>query len=141
MTVHLLRMAVGINSIADLIDLQERRRQINSDSKLFNTTRNVPKRVDELLDGGSIYWVIKRLIRVRQRIISINQEINNEGKKYCLIEIDPKQIKVEPRTQKPFQGWRYLNIEDAPVDIELSSSPEAELPEEMLIELKELGLM
>ena len=141
MTVHLLRMAVGINSIADLIDLQERRRQINSDSKLFNTTRNVPKRVDELLDGGSIYWVIKRLIRVRQRIISINQEINNEGKKYCLIEIDPKQIKVEPRTQKPFQGWRYLNIEDVPVDIELSSSPEAELPEEMLIELKELGLM
>lgn len=141
MTVHLLRMAVGINSIADLIDLQKRRRQINSDSRLFNTTRNVPKRVDELLDGGSIYWVIKRLIRVRQRIISINQEINNEGKKYCLIEIDPKQIKVEPRTQKPFQGWRYLNIEDAPVDIELRSSPEAELPEEMLIELKELGLM
>ena len=141
MTVHLLRVAVGINGIADLIDLQKRRRQINSDSRLFNTTRNVPKRVDELLDGGSIYWVIKRLIRVRQRIISINQEINNEGKKYCLIEIDPKQIKVEPRTQKPFQGWRYLNIEDVPVDIELRSSPEAELPEEMLIELKELGLM
>ena len=141
MTIHLLRMAVGINSIADLIDLQKRRSQINPDSRLFSTTRNVPKRVDDLLDGGSIYWVVKRLIRVRQEIISISQEINNEGKKYCLIEINPKQIKVEPRAQKPFQGWRYLNTEDAPVDIELRSSPKAELPEEMLIELKELGLM
>ena len=141
MTIHLLRMAVGINSIAELINLQKRRRQTNPDSKLFNTTRNVPKRLDELLDGGSIYWVVKRLIRVRQEIISVSQEINNEGKKYCLIEINPKLIKVEPRTQKPFQGWRYLNTEDAPGDIELRSSPEAELPEEMLIELKELGLM
>ena len=141
MTIHLLRMAVGINSIAELINLQKRRRQTIPDSKLFNTTRNVPKRLDELLDGGSIYWVVKRLIRVRQEIISVSQEINNEGKKYCLIEINPKLIKVEPRTQKPFQGWRYLNTEDAPGDIELRSSPEAELPEEMLIELKELGLM
>jgi hypothetical protein len=98
---------------------------------------------DELIDGGSIYWVVKRLIRVRQKIIGIEKMTNEEGKKFCAIELDPSHILLEPRSQKPFQGWRYLKTEESPAD-----APDGgvanfglDMPSEMMVELKELGLL
>jgi hypothetical protein len=143
MTVHLLRMAVRIESIAQLKEIQAERRASTKEKRLYTFTRNVPRRIDELIDGGSIYWVVKRLIRVRQEILSISQEINDEGRKYCAIELNSVPVLLEPRRQKAFQGWRYLKPEEAPKDLPEGSSLETEtdMPSEMLAELKELGLI
>ncbi len=143
MTVHLLRMAVRIESIAQLEEIQAERRAGTKGKRLYTFTRNVPKRIDELTDGGSIYWVVKRLIRVRQKIIGIEQEINEVGRKYCAIELSPAHVLLEPRQQKAFQGWRYLKPEEAPADLPAGASVEADtdMPLEMQAELKELGLL
>ena len=143
MTVGLLRMAVRIESISQLKEIQSERRALADDKRLHTFTRNMPKRADELIDGGSIYWVIKRLIRVRQRIIGIQKLTNGEGKKFCAIEIDPAHILLEPRSQKPFQGWRYLKLEEAPLDAPKGKKSilPTDMPSEMMNELKQLGLL
>lgn len=143
MTVHLLRMAVRIESIAKLREIQSDRMASTKGKRLHTFTRNVPRRIDELTDGGSIYWVVKRLIRVRQEIISIEQATNDEGRKYCAIELNPDHVMLEPRRQKAFQGWRYLKPEEAPVDLPEGAISEADtdVPPEMMAELKELGLI
>ena len=143
MTVNLLRMAVRIQSISQLKEIQTERRALTDGKRLHSFTRNMPRRTDELIDGGSIYWVVKRLIRVRQKIIGIEKMTNEEGKKFCAIELDPSHILLEPRSQKPFQGWRYLKTEESPAD-----APDGgvanfglDMPSEMMVELKELGLL
>jgi hypothetical protein len=143
MIVNLLRMAVRIESVSQLKDIQEERRSSTKGNRLYSFTRNVPKRIDELIAGGSIYWVVKRLIRVRQEIIKIEQEVNAEGKKYCAIELNPKHVLLEPRQQKAFQGWRYLKPEEAPRDLSAGASIDknTDMPPEMMAELKELGLL
>jgi len=142
MTTNLLRMAVRIESAAQLKEIQTERSNAGNEKKVFTFTRNVPKRVDELLEGGSIYWVIKRLIRVRQEIIGIDSAVNNDGRKYCRIELNPEHIFLEPRKQKPFQGWRYLKSEEAPIDLSkgTQTAQNNAMPDEMVAELKELGL-
>jgi hypothetical protein len=143
MTVNLLRMAVRIESISQLKEIQAERRASTKGKRLHTFTRNVPKRIDELTDGGSIYWVVKRLIRVRQEILGISQEVNDEGRKYCAIELSPVHVLLEPRQQKAFQGWRYLKPEEAPLDLPKGATLEADtdMPPEMMAELKELGLL
>ncbi len=143
MTVHLLRMAVRIESIAQLSEIQSERMASAKGKRLFTYTRNMPRRTAELIDGGSIYWVVKRLIRVRQKIIGIEQGTNEEGRKYCAIELAPEHILLEPRRQKAFQGWRYLKPEEAPGDLAAGADAEidADMPPEMQAELRELGLI
>ena len=105
MTVHLLRMAVRIESIAHLKEIQTERVQAENnggDGPLFTYTRNIPRRSGELVDGGSIYWVVKRLIRVRQPILGLHQKTNAEGRDYCAIELDTQHIQVEPQRQRAF---------------------------------------
>ena len=143
MAVHLLRMAVRIESIAHLSEIQAERMASTKGKRLFTYTRNVPRRTAELIDGGSIYWVVKRLIRVRQKIVGIEPGTNEEGRKYCAIELDPGHILLEPRQQKAFQGWLYLKPEEAPIDLPPGSTVEidADMPPEMQAELRELGLI
>ncbi|MAF49737.1 MAG: DUF1489 domain-containing protein [Rhodospirillales bacterium] len=144
MTVHLLRMAVRVESIGQLRSIQaERLKQSAKGRKkrLFTHTRNVPRRSEELLDGGSIYWVVRRYIRVRQKIIGVEQGTNSEGRKYCAIELDPELVMVEPRRQKAFQGWRYFRTRDVPKDLEQTVAETEELPAELADELRDLGLI
>ena len=144
MTIHLLRMAVGVESVAKLKQLQtERRVQSSTEnkSKLYTYTRNIPKRIDELIHDGSIYWVIKKYIKVRQRILGIERHTNDEGRAYCAIQIDPELKQVVPRRQKAFQGWRYLRPEDIPTDLHTSQSKVTNLPSALADELRELGLI
>jgi len=143
MTVNLLRMAVRIDSVSGLKIIQTDRRNLAEGKRLHTFTRNMPKRIDELIDGGSVYWVVKRLIRVRQSIIGIEQKLNDEGRKFCAIELDPAHVLLEPRQQKPFQGWRYLKPEESPPDAPVgeSSNFDANMPSEMVSELKDLGLL
>jgi hypothetical protein len=143
MTINLLRMAVRIESVSQLKNIQLERMANTEGGHLYTITRNVPKRIDELSNGGSIYWVVKRLIRVRQKIICIEQETSDDGRKYCMISLDPSHILLEPRHQKPFQGWRYLKPEEAPPDLAKGASSDFDMnmPSEMVEELKELGLL
>ena len=144
MTIHLLHMAARVESVAKLKQLQAERlvqSAAENKSELYTYTRNIPKRMDELIDDGSIYWVIKKYIKVRQRILGIERHTNEEGRAYCAIQIDPELKQVIARRQKAFQGWRYLKPEDIPVDLHPSQSKVANLPSALADELRELGLI
>ena len=147
MTVNILRMAARVQSIDHLLERQWQRmaqRVPDADgSVLYTFTRNVPKRIDELVDGGSIYWVIKRFVRVRQSILGIEPITNAEGRRRCRIQLDPVPVRTELYPHKAFQGWRYLRPEDAPRDLESGDVAEEqeEIPPEMAAELRHLGLL
>ena len=144
MTIHLLRMAVGIDSVANLKNKQSERLSLTgtgSEKALYTFTRNFPKQAENLIAGGSIYWVIKKYIRVRQEILGIERRENDKGKPICAIKIDPVLKRVVARRQKSFQGWRYLKINDTPEDFKSSNFTVNEIPSEMADELRELGLI
>lgn len=144
MTLHLLRMAVKIESISHLKKVQAERfrQERKKGGKYFYTfTRNIPRRKEELLDGGSIYWVIKKYIRARQPILGFEKRTNDEGRNYCAIRLEPEPIQVISHRQKAFQGWRYLTSEDAPSDLNLNDIQVDGIPIEMADELRELGLL
>jgi hypothetical protein len=133
---HLLKLAVGINDIDQLRQIREARAAERGGNWVY--TRNHPRRAQEVLAGGSIYWVIRGQIRVRQRVIGFRGERDDNGRGYCLIDVDAKLVATLSRTWRPFQGWRYLSPADAPPD---RSTP-AQLPSnQMLAELRALGLI
>jgi hypothetical protein len=98
-----------------------------------------PKRGAELLDGGSIYWVIKGQIAARQKLLGLEPVVGEDGIGRCALLLDDEAVAVTPRPMRAFQGWRYLNPEDAPAD--LTAPGAAEMPEELRRQLAELGLL
>ncbi|WP_417794513.1 DUF1489 family protein [Terasakiella pusilla] len=145
MTVHLRKLCVGIESVEHLEEVHAHRlaqaKASGGPAVLYAYTRNTPKRKDEVLDGGCMYWVIKGQFRCRQEIIGFENGVDEEGRKFCLIQLKPGLIKVEPRAQKPFQGWRYFEEKDAPSDLDENAVKGDDLPEEMQSELRDLGLL
>jgi hypothetical protein len=113
-TIHLIKLAVGAKSVADVAAWQAARAKIAP--PLRHRTRNFPKRADEILDGGSIYWVVNRVLSVRQRIEDIVQAKQADGTRCTDLVLHPKLVPVRGRLVKPFQGWRYLAAADAPPD-------------------------
>ncbi len=99
----------------------------------------MPRRAGELLEGGSIYWVIRRAVRVRQRILALDPVMGEDGRRRCALSLDPKLVPVEVRPWRPFQGWRYLEAIDAPPDV--SGDDLDDMPETMKMELRHLGLL
>lgn len=141
MAVHLIKLAVGVDSIEHLSQIQGRRRLENRGG-LRHLTRNTPKRSKELIGEGSIYWVIKGFIRVRQRIIGFEEAIGGGGKRRCAICLDPQLIRVCLTPQKPIQGWRYLDPLMSPKDLGRKYfDKEEHLPEKLFNELKNLDLI
>ena len=142
MTLHLIKLCVGAESIADLAEWQAERRAERAKrgerAENFHVTRQTPKRAAELLDGGSLYWVIKGQIAVRQRLLELRQ-IVREGEPRCALILDSELVPVLRRHHRPFQGWRYLKPEDAPRDLRRGEA--AEMPEELRAELVALGLI
>ena len=137
MPLHLVKLAVGINDIEHLRQVRAARTAERGGSWVL--TRNRPRRAAELLDGGSIYWVIRGQIRVRQRLAGFRSGRDMDGRRYCLIEIDPVLVPTLARNCRPFQGWRYLSSDAAPPDrFAATASPP---PDRMLAELRELGLI
>jgi hypothetical protein len=139
MTLHLLKLCVGADSIADLEDwiaevVPRRGEQVH-------TTRMVPRRIDALMDGGSLYWVIKGQVSCRQRLLAVRPFVDADGIGRCHLVLEPVVMPVEPRPHRPFQGWRYLEAKDAPRDIARGSGDLGAMPEEMRRELAELGLI
>lgn len=145
MTVHLIKLSVGIDDVEHLAAVQKRRlalrRAAGEPAELWHVTRSFPKRADEILDGGSIYWVIRGVLRARQRVIDLRETVNDEGNPACAIVLDPDLVQTERRAVRAFQGWRYLKPEDAPADLQGDGGGAEVLPDGLALELRELGLL
>jgi hypothetical protein len=136
MPLHLLKLAVGVDSIEHLHRLRAARKRERGGSWIY--TRNYPRRAEEVLAGGSIYWVIRGQIRVRQLVTGFRAKQDDNGRRYCLVEVDEALVPTVPRPWRPFQGWRYLLPADAPPDrLRIGEPP----PDRMLAELRSLGLL
>jgi len=140
MALHLIKLAVGAEDIEAVARWQKSYRLPNGNARM--RTRMSPKRVDELLDGGSLYWVIKRAIQIRQTILALREEPDENGKPQCIVELNPKLIETEPYPFRPFQGWRYLKPDAAPPDIRSGSAYiDPKMPPALRVELRRLGLL
>jgi len=138
MALNLIKLCVGVSEIDDLQQWQNYR--LLEKKEVFHITRMTPKRAEELLDGGSIYWVIKGFIQVRQGLADIVRFTDDEGIGRCKLLFDPELVPTRPQPRRAFQGWRYLVQEDAPPDLPRGGEMEA-LPAEMRADLAELGLL
>ena len=145
MPLHLIKLCVGCSSVADLEDwimlkLKEKKKRRQKPEHI-HTTRMLPKRAGELTAGGSLYWVIRGQIACRERILDVRSMTGKDGIKRCQVVLDGKVVLVEPRPRAAFQGWRYLEIKDAPRDLSRAAPGAAKMPERMRRELQQLGLL
>jgi hypothetical protein len=145
MALHLIKLCVGCDSVKELREwirekLAEKKRR-RQPLERFHTTRMVPKRVDELLDGGSLYWVVRGEVMCRQRLIDVRPFVDKGGIGRCHLVLEPKLVLVEPRPWRAFQGWRYLAAKDAPRDLDRAAPGAKTMPEALRRELRELGLL
>lgn len=139
MPLHMIKLSVGSESVETLAGWQ--RERLRNHGRLWHGTRMTPRRQEELLDGGSIYWVIKGFIQARQRLVGFDFLLEAEDNRTTMLLLDPELVPVEPRRHRPFQGWRYLEPEDAPRDLARGETAGEDLPPEMLAELRDLGLL
>jgi hypothetical protein len=137
MPLHLVKLAVGIDDIEHLRRVRAARAAERGNRWVY--TRNHPRRAAEVLAGGSIYWVIRGQIRVRQLVTGFRSERDENGRRYCLIDVHPTLVPTLWRSCRPFQGWRYLLPEAAPAD--RATGGELPAPNHMLAELRALGLI
>ena len=145
MPLHLVKLSVGSTSFRDLKEwIDARAKASRTKTKPIrhtHVTRMTPKRETELLDGGSIYWVIKGEITARQKLIAIEPFRDKDGIGRCRLVMETKLTPVSPRPMRAFQGWRYLDAKSAPPDLRGSPQGLADMPEPMRRELRELGLL
>lgn len=141
MTVHILKLCVGIDTVEHLVDVRKGRKLFLPDGTPYNyhITRFRPKRAEEVLAGGSLYWVIKGFIQVRQRIIGFEDVETDTGVK-CKIIMDTSLVRTESQPRRPHQGWRYLDPADTPKDISAQEQRD-ELPADLSQKLREMGLI
>ncbi|MEE2566846.1 DUF1489 family protein [Hyphobacterium marinum] len=142
MTLHLIKLCVGVDSVEDLESYRAadlaRAKAAGEAPVSRHVTRMTPKQAEDVLDGGSLYWVIKRVIQCRQRILSLDEVTGRDGIKRCAIVMDPEIVRTAPAPRRPFQGWRYLKPEDAPADL-TEATGGLELPDELRRKLIEIG--
>ena len=146
MSLHLIKLAVGCDSVKELKGWVAERMKLAKAKGLpqrhIHITRMTPKRVEDILAGGSLYWVIRGEVAAREKIVAIEPFRDKDGIGRCRIVMQPKVIAVSPRPMRPFQGWRYLKEGDAPPDLtRTAASGLAAMPEPMRRELRDLGLL
>ena len=145
MPLHLVKLCVGCDSVDDLSHwIAERaaeKRRHGLPPYHVHRTRQMPKRGEEMLGGGSLYWVIRGEMRVREAIVELNAVIDDQGVPHCDIVLSGRLVPVEPKRMRPFQGWRYLAAEAAPRDLPRLGEGAVELPAEFVRELAVLGLL
>jgi hypothetical protein len=143
MTLHIIKLCVGVDTLQELADWQMQRiKDLKTKGKkpeLIHVTRMTPKRKDEVLDGGSLYWVIKGQIAARQKLLEL-RKVTRNGTPHCGLVYDSKLIPVQRRAHRAFQGWRYFDPKDAPPDAR-GTKGLGKLPEKLQIELVNLGLL
>jgi hypothetical protein len=145
MIVHLVKLCVGVETVQDLAVWQAERlrrlAQAGEAVELCHRTRQMPRRRAEILDGGSLYWVVKGFVLVRQRILDLKDATKDDGTACCGIVLNPELVTTRPQPRRAFQGWRYLEAADAPADARTLDEVEADIPPGMREELRELRLI
>ena len=145
MTVHLIKLCVGCDTVSELAEWQVERlahlKKAGKTPELCHRTLQTPRRRHEVLDGGSLYWVIKGFVLVRQRIIDLRPDVKEDGIACCGIVLDPVLVATRPHPRRAFQGWRYLEAADAPPDVKGFADAPDDIPRGMREELRELRLI
>ena len=145
MTVHLVKLCVGVDTVQELAAWQEERlkrlARERKTAELCHRTLQMPRRRDEVLEGGSLYWVIKGFVLVRQRVLDLRQDAKDDGTACCGIVLDRRLVTTRAHPRRAFQGWRYLEAADAPPDAKGFDQADSELPKAMREELRELRLI
>ena len=142
---HLIKLCVGVESLAQLAayraDQTDRARAEGREDVSRHITRMWPKRAEELLEGGSLYWVIKGTVLARQKILRLDEVIGSDGIRRCGIIMDPTLMRTHAQPRRAFQGWRYLTIDDAPKDVGVFNQSEDIIPDKLHAELSALGIL
>jgi hypothetical protein len=145
MTVHLIKLCVGVETVKELADWQvERLKRLKREKRtpeLCHRTLQTPRRRDEILDGGSLYWVIKGFVLVRQRIVDLRADVKEDGTACCGIVLDRELVPTRAHPRRAFQGWRYLEAADAPRDAKNFADADEAVPPGMREALRELRLI
>ena len=101
MSLHLIKLAVGVDDLAHMKKVQAaRRKQRHQGPRTphWVYTRNTPRRAEELLQGGSLYWVVRGVIRCRQELVGFEEDFDKEeAHKYCRIKVKRPIIATTPR--------------------------------------------
>lgn len=143
MTLHLLKLCVGAETVADLAAWHRDPASRGPDGRIRHVTRMWPRQEGALLDGGSLYWVFKGLVLARQRILALDRVQGGDGILRCGVVLDPMLVRTRPQPRRPFQGWRYLTPAEAPADLPAGSDPgdDAPLPPKLQAALAEIGVL
>ncbi len=135
---HMMKLCVGADRPEDLEEWQQER---FGAGPAFHVTRMRPKRAEELLAGGSIYWVFRGVMLARQQLMGFEDRVGADGITRCALVLDPQLVRVAAVPRRPFQGWRYLPGADAPPDLPPGRASEDPQPPELVRELAEMGLL
>ena len=145
MPLHLIKLCVGVETVDELQAYVAKRlahaRATGAAMEQVHTTRMVPKRAPEIVEGGSLYWVIKGHTQVRQRVLAVRPFVDEAGIGRCRLVLEPVFVRTAWQPRRPFQGWRYLTADDAPMDLGGDASMEEALPSALCRELVDLGLL
>jgi hypothetical protein len=137
---HLIKLAVGVPTVEAFHARVAARRESGDGMQVW--TRSFPKRAADVLDSGSLFWVVAGLVAVRQRVLAIEQDSYDDGRACCRIEVEPVLVPVAPIRMRPFQGWRYLDPAKAPLDLTRAAATGLDtLPPKVFRELRELCLV
>lgn len=140
MALNILKLCVGADSVEDLLQWQAQHLGHWPAGRAEHITRMWPKRAEEVLDGGSLYWVIKGQVLARQRILALEPRQGADGIARCALVLDAQVIRTEAAARRPFQGWRYLAAEESPRDLPKGRDLETALPASLAQALAEIGL-
>ena len=138
--VNLVKLCVGADSVEDLLDWQASQRPHWPSGCAVHVTRMWPKRADEILAGGSLYWVIKGAILARQSVLRLERVAGSDGIERCALVLDATVVRTAAAPRRPFQGWRYLAPADSPPDLAPGRITEPALPADLARALAEIGL-
>ena len=145
MTVHLIKLCVGCDTVEELAIWQAERlkrlKRARKTPELCHRTLQTPRRRDEVLDGGSLYWVIKGFVLVRQRVLDLRPDAKDDGTACCGIVLDKELVATRAHPRRAFQGWRYLEVADAPKDAGVVDAAVEDMPRGIRDELRELRLI
>ncbi len=139
--INLVKLCVGANTVDDLIAWQKTRRSRGPDGERRHVTRMWPKREAELLNGGSLYWVFRGQILCRQRILRLEEVIRHDGVRMCAIVLDTDIAHTAAAPKRPFQGWRYLKLDETPPDLPAVRENDDPIPMELNQALADIGVL
>lgn len=137
---NIIKLCVGCDSVEDLIQWQEQNRGLWAPGTAEHVTRMWPKRSEEVLDGGSLYWVIKGAVQARQRILALEERPGSDGVARCALVLEAAVQRTESAPRRPFQGWRYLDPAESPRDLPKGRARDDALPPALAQALAEIGL-